>query len=131
MKILFVMRNLMYLRNYESTIRLLAERGHHVHVGYAGDPNGKASDNKLLLPRRLSEEFANVTFGPVPWREDVRFHFLRRTRALRDYLRSLDPAHAPAGELRNRARKYVRWIALVPGFLLGERGRRMLSSLAE
>ena len=37
MKILFFMRSTVYVRNFESTLRLLAERGHQVHV--AAEPH--------------------------------------------------------------------------------------------
>src|SRR5688500_5362000 len=34
MKILFIMRHSGYVRNFESTLRLLCDRGHHVHLAF-------------------------------------------------------------------------------------------------
>ena len=34
MKIFFLLRHSEYLRNYESVVMLLAERGHIVHLGF-------------------------------------------------------------------------------------------------
>ena len=36
MRVLFLMRHSGYVRNFESTLRLLCERGHQVHVGFQG-----------------------------------------------------------------------------------------------
>jgi hypothetical protein len=44
MKILFFMSHPGYTRNFESTLALLAERGHQIHLAFDGPPQvGKPS----------------------------------------------------------------------------------------
>jgi hypothetical protein len=110
-KILFFMRHSGYTRNFESTLRLLAERGHDVHLAYE-------RREKVQSPgaaRQLLEDFPNITAGPAPrpsadaWRA-----LLRNVRLTGDYLRYLEPNYRQADKLRERAAEllppFPRWL---------------------
>ena len=47
MKILFFVRHPLYLRNYESVLRLLADRGHRIHLAFT--PMHKEVDDGLAV----------------------------------------------------------------------------------
>ena len=99
MRVLFFMRSTVYVRNFESTLRLLAERGHDVHV--VADPHQVLDPTDLI--GRLCREYSSVTHGVSPrltgrW---SRLGFELR-RAL-DYLRYLEPDYRNAPKLRQRA----------------------------
>jgi hypothetical protein len=101
MKILFFMRSTVYVRNFESTLRLLAERGHDVHV--VADPHLPESDE---LIERLCTEREQITHSDAPpvgfnaWS----FLGLELRRAI-DYLRYLRPEFRDAPKLRVRAER--------------------------
>jgi FkbM family methyltransferase len=101
-RLLFVMRHSGYVRNFESTIRLLCERGHEVHVGFHGrtkyaqlDPGGIAD--------QLESELPGFTYGDAPLRRDGWGLLGRDLRLGLDYLRFLEPAYDAAPKLRERA----------------------------
>ena len=62
------MRHSGALRNFSSTIRELAQRGHHVHLVFM--MQDKLGDGRLLW--ELSNDHANVTYSELgkktPWR---------------------------------------------------------------
>jgi hypothetical protein len=127
--ILFFMRHPGYARNFDSTLRLLAERRHHVHLAFdtaaagyqqaasgddsrQGDPvtgNTGASTGKVARPTlvdRLCREYPNITSGPAPDREADGWALLRRRLRLAiDYLRYLEPRYRDAAKLRARAER--------------------------
>jgi hypothetical protein len=98
-RIFFAMLNPGYVRNYESAIRLLAERGHAVHLAFS-QPWKQVEDR---LAERLAAEYANVTLGAAPKRTDAWTGFARGVRYSMDYLRYLDPRYRHATKLRERA----------------------------
>ena len=59
MRVLFVMRNHGYLRNYASTARLLASRGHSVIIGSRGREKHMAVDTDRYLAE-LSQEHPEI-----------------------------------------------------------------------
>ena len=101
MRVLFIVASPEYLRFYDTTIQLLAKRGHEVMVAVNKDRDGK--------PVRLGDLGSNsgiTLLGVVPQRGDHWTSMARLVRGLMDYVRYLHPrfAHAPA--LRQRlARK--------------------------
>jgi hypothetical protein len=122
MKIFFSMRSSIYLRNFESLVRLLAARGHEVHLAFAKiDP---------VFPKsaidQLSQENANIRHTVFPnrnwlWRRPAEF-----VRRLQTYVRFLDARYRSAPKLTARAESllpaWVRcWLRRVVG---GEDGRR-------
>jgi hypothetical protein len=106
LRILFSMLHPGYVRNYESTIRLLAERGHAIHVVFA-QPDKQAGDRVI---ERLATEFPTVTFGTAPKRAkgDPWRGFLWMVRALADAARYRHPRFAAAPLLRQRVEGKIR-----------------------
>jgi len=102
MKVLFFMRSAVYVRNFESTLRLLAARGHHVHV--VADPH--VSSEPSALVEQLCRDHPQITAGRPPKRPLNGWSLLggELRRAL-DYLRYLEPEYRHAPKLRRRARK--------------------------
>lgn len=110
MKILFVMYYPGYVRNLESVIRSLAERGHELVLGFNAPPR----DPKDNLAEALAADYENVTTCFVPNRSDrwqLTASFVRRCI---DYLRYMHPAYddAPALKARiaSRVPGFVRWL---------------------
>ncbi|MCC7372061.1 MAG: hypothetical protein IT306_26835 [Chloroflexi bacterium] len=88
-----------FTRNYESTLALLAERGHRIHLAFDGPPQvGKPSAVDGLEAR-----FPSVTHGAAPDRDDVWSPLVGASRALRNALRYLHPRYRAATRLRERA----------------------------
>jgi hypothetical protein len=112
MKILFSMRHPGALRNFASTLRALAERGHQVHLVFA--KQDKEGDGRLL--RELAESHPNITAGEIegktPWR--VWLGLARGARFTVDYVRYLTPEYAGISSLTERARakapSAMRWL---------------------
>lgn len=107
MKILFVMRHPLYLRNYESTIRQLAEEGHDIVLAFT--PLRKHIETTLL--DELTAEFASITAEWLPRRTDRWHRLADGARRLRDFLRYLHPRYEQAEKLRTRA------ASPMPGFI--------------
>ena len=105
MKILFVMLNFGYVRNYESVLRRLAEQGHHVHIAAELGRNKMGED---ATGQRLTREFASVTMGraAVP-EDDMWMQAARIGRLLVDALRYMEPQYRTAEALRTRAVRTV------------------------
>ena len=98
-KILFFMTHPGFTRNYESTLALLAERGHTIHLAFDGPPQvGKPSAVDNLVAR-----YPSITYGPAPDRDDVWSPLAGASRATRNYLRYLHPRYRAATRLRERA----------------------------
>jgi len=97
-KILFFMRSTVYVRNFESTLRMLADRGHDVVV--VADPH------RTHLIDRIRRESRRLRYVPglrVPFN---RWSFLgAEIRRALDYLRYLEPEYASATKLRQRAQR--------------------------
>jgi hypothetical protein len=101
MKILFSMRHPGALRNYTSTLKELARRGHQVHLAFM--MQDKLGDGRLLW--ELTNDHPEITYlelgKKTPWR-----FWLGLARVLRfttDYVRYLTPEYADATALRDRA----------------------------
>jgi hypothetical protein len=98
-KILFFMTHPGFTRNYESTLALLAERGHTVHLAFDGPPQiGKPS-----AVEALEASYPSISHGPAPDRDDVWSPLVGATRALRNALRYHHPRYCQATRLRERA----------------------------
>jgi hypothetical protein len=113
MKILFSMRHSGALRNYASTIRELAQRGHHVHLVFM--MQDKLGDGRMLW--ELSNDHATVTYSELgkktPWR--FWLGLARGVRSASDYVRYGTPEYKDAHALRQRAAERVP--AIFRGFL--------------
>ena len=100
MKLLFFARHWSYLRNFESVIEALAQRGHHVHmvVSVPETMGGQQMAERLVAryPQHLSMGEAPAVAGP--W-----FDLGRRLRLSLDYLRYLEPRYEHTIQLNARA----------------------------
>lgn len=123
MKILFVMRHSGYVRNFESTLRMLCDRGHKVELAF------QIAGTHWLLDRsdiaqELAETYPRFTRSVIPVREDSWAYVARELRLGLDYMRYLGPAYRNAPKLRERAAREV------PAALLRRTQRGLFSTAA-
>src|SRR4051794_25664962 len=94
-------------RNFESTLRGLAERGHDVHMAF------DRMEKKNLpgvhdLANRLVEEYPGITSGEHPKPPKGDFAWVSsRLRASLDFMRYLRPEFDEAPKLRQRAHRFA------------------------
>lgn len=103
LRILFQMPFPGYLRNYGSTVRMLAERGHRVLLAYDA-PDKRRDPSAYLYESREGVELV----APIP---SAKRRFGRSVAGLRlaiDYVRYLDRRFAGSPYLRRRLEKYLR-----------------------
>jgi hypothetical protein len=106
-KVLFLMSHAGQARNFESTVRGLAGRGHHVHMAF--DRMEKKNLPGLRdLADTLVAEYPNVTSGAAvqPAKEECSI-VSGRLRASLDYMRYLGPEFRDAPKLRRRAERFA------------------------
>lgn len=116
MKIVFLIRHALYLRNFESVVRELAGRGHEIMLVFS--PMPRQVDSTLLTA--LTNEFPNVTEQPLAPRTGWWWPVIDGVRVFRDYLRYLEPEYKDAPALIDRGGRripgVVRWVIdHVPG----------------
>ena len=106
MKVLFFMRHPGYVRNFESTLAELAERGHRVHVAFDRYYMPWQPDRNPIDP--LCARYRDITHdaSPVP-AASVSGSVGTQLGVLTDYLRYFSNEYAQAPKLRARARKAV------------------------
>ena len=106
MKILFVMRHSGYVRNFESTLRMLCDRGHTVELAFQ-----IAGTHWLLdasdTTQELCRQYPQFSRSTIPVRDDAWAHVGREIRMGLDYLRYLTPAYRNAPKLVERAAREV------------------------
>jgi FkbM family methyltransferase len=102
MNLLFVMRHAGYVRNFESTLRMLCDRGHRVHVAFQGKVKYAQLD-PIDIAGRLAAQYPSFSCGEAPLREDGWGLLGREVRLGLDYLRYLRPEYRDAPKLRERA----------------------------
>jgi hypothetical protein len=105
LRLLFALPHAAYLRNFESTLRLLTERGHEVILAM-----GSRGKSALEDPERRLAELAAELSGLVvkPGVERIRAarkedQLARRLRSWLDYMRYFDEGFEKATQLRARA----------------------------
>jgi hypothetical protein len=106
MRILFVMRNHGYLRNYASTVRLLASRGHDIVIGSRGPERHMQVDTPGFLSK-LSREFPTISVVDLPRRTDRWKSLAATVRAARNALRYRHPMFRQARALSERAEAHL------------------------
>src|SRR5262245_9691806 len=127
MKILFSMRHAGAVRNFNSTIRELAARGHAVHLSFS--MRDKMDEGKLLFD--LTEEYPSITYTEAPRKTPLRF-WLTLARGVRmavDYVRYLEPEFKDTPKLTERARGRVPGplVSLMHGIGRTAFGRRVMT----
>src|SRR5262245_43249361 len=130
MTVLFVMRHSGYVRNFESTLQMLCERGHVVHLAFQGRTKYDQLD-PTHIAQQLANRYPTFTYGEAPIRNDGWGLLGRDIRLGRDYLRYLTPEYRDAPKLRMRAlRDAPPWLVrrAERGLLATSIGRAVLSS---
>ena len=131
-RILFVMYHHRYVRQFESMIRSLAERGHRVHIAFQVMDEHITAKRSAKLAARLAAEHEGVTVGAAARRDDGWVALVSALRRSIDYLRYLTPLYAKAPKLRARrecqAPELVVWLSRLP-LVRGPRGLARLSQL--
>lgn len=116
MKIFFLMRNSIYLRNYESVVRLLADRGHQVLLGFIkiDEVFSEAAIAQLV---KENSRISYIIFSQRTWlwRRPAEF-----VRVLQTYARFLHQRYTDANKLRARA-----------GSLLSRPTRRLVKMIVD
>jgi FkbM family methyltransferase len=102
MKLLFVMRHSGYVRNFESTLRLLCDRGHQVHLAFEGRVRYPQLD-PTDIARQLATQYPALTYGAIEGRSDTWGAVGRELRLAADVLRYLGREYDDAPKLRERA----------------------------
>ena len=102
MNVLFFMSHPGHLRNFESTLRELASRGHRVHLAFDGEKAGLSGQRSLAASLG---ELEGITLGhaPVPAKAEEWTLVAWQLRAMLDYLRYLEPPLDRAVRPRLRA----------------------------
>ena len=114
------MRNTVYVRNFEAALRLLADRGHSIHV--IADPHEQFDPSDLM--GRLCREYPSLTHAAPPagivspWTQ-----FGIELRKAVDYLRYLEPRYEHAPKLRRRVEQKA------PAFILSPRFQRATTTV--
>jgi hypothetical protein len=101
LRILFTVASPEYLRYYDSTMRLLADRGHTVVVAVNSLRERKHARLDLIDDSRIA------VAGVVPERQDLWMPLARAIRGTMDFVRYLDPRFADSSVLRNRMYRKV------------------------
>jgi hypothetical protein len=102
LRFLFVMHYPGYLRYFDSTVRLLAERGHHVEIAF--DSPEKQSEGAEAV---AGVEDGVELIGRTPIRRDLWATVARGVRGSIDYIRYWHPDFADTPYLRDRMRSAV------------------------
>lgn len=129
MRILFFMRSTIYVRNFESTLRLLADRGHEVEI--VADAHLHRDSEQLI--DLLTSTYPGITHKEAPPLSPDGWALLGiELRRGLDYLRYLGPEYRDAPKLRRRAAKSAP--SLVTRLLQRSRvntplGRRLLAAV--
>jgi hypothetical protein len=101
-RLLMVLNSPEYLRYYDTTMRLLADRGHQVTVAVNWLQERKQARLDLIGDDRI------ITLGAIPERGDMWVPFARAVRGTMDFARYLHPKYVEATALRARMfRKYL------------------------
>lgn len=109
MKVLFFMQRPGHIRNYESTLRELARRGHTIHLAFSTIKPKRNEPPDIEQAERLAASCDQVTFDVAPARDpsDGWYGIVGLSRLLGDMGRFLHPRYRDAPLLRARAVKHA------------------------
>ena len=109
MKILFSATHFGFLRNFQSTIRLLAERGHQLHL--LAERTDAIDGQKMA--DILAADHPSITLEILPSsRHRLWYTLATGVRASLDYWRYLDPRWKHSAKLRSRAAEQAPTLAV-------------------
>jgi hypothetical protein len=101
LRLLFVLAGPEYLRYYDSTMKSLADRGHHVMVAVNALQERKHARLEMVEDERI------VILGEFPERRDLWIPLARAVRGTMDFVRYFHPRFADAPALRHRMYRKV------------------------
>jgi hypothetical protein len=105
LRLLFVLGGPEYIRYYDSTMKSLADRGHHVMVAVNDLQERKHARLEMVGDERI------VLLGEFPPRRDRWMPLARAVRGTIDFVRYFHPRFAEAPALRHRMyRKVLPWL---------------------
>jgi len=105
MRVLFAVTHQGFLRNFESTLALLAERGHTVHVVSDRRPKADVNDATPIVERLTTRFPHTFTWETLPFdKTDPWYEVSGGVREALNYWRYLSPAFDNAPKLRERGR---------------------------
>ena len=107
MKILFIMPNAHYVRNFESVIAALAERGHRVVLGLEQGLETVPPEVEKFVKGLLAAHAGSIEIMRLPERRSFWSGGARQLRAWRDYSRYFLAPHKQAHRCAERAARYV------------------------
>lgn len=117
-----LLRNLMYLRNFEPVIRRLADAGHDILIT-TSIYDRKVPPELRRVADDMAEEYPNLRFGLTHERDDMWSQLARKLRSYRDALRYRRHEYADASALAGRAMSRIdpvsRFIVNLPLFRNG------------
>ena len=114
MKILFSVNHFGFLRNFELALRVLADRGHSIHLL----AERRETIGGIRTAESLAADYSAVTYGFLKRRKGrVWYVFATWLRLCLDYWRYLDPRFAQASKLRFRAASQAPHFAVAVGRL--------------
>ena len=130
MKILFSVGNFGFLRNFEPALRLLAERGHDVHL--VADRKDSVGGTKTL--DLLERDYqGRIRHSYMPSRRDSLWQPLAtQLRLSLDYWRYLDPRYDHSPSLRGRGASQAPGLAstlTAPRFMRSASALRLLRTV--
>jgi hypothetical protein len=101
LRLLFVLGGPEYIRYYDSTMKALADRGHHVMVAVSDLQERKHARLEMVGDERIA------ILGAFPERRDLWMPLARAIRGTLDFVRYLHPRFADAPALRQRMYRKV------------------------
>lgn len=106
MRILFAITHLGFLRNFESTLAVLAERGHRIHVVADRRKTSDAVDSTPIVERLTARFPEAFTFDVAAVRKDSpAYRYAATVRGGLNYFRYLAPEFDHSPKLRARGRE--------------------------
>src|SRR5688572_9155364 len=128
MKILFSATHFGFLRNFQSTIRLLAQQGHELHL--LAERRDAIDGQKMA--DLLAAEHPAISFELLPTsRHRLWYALATGVRASLDYWRYLDPRWDDAPKLRGRAAEQAPAFAITAARMPLLRTRAGLAALQQ
>jgi len=123
LRLLFVLAGPEYLRYYDSTMKSLADRGHHVMVAVNALQERKHARLEMVGDERIT------ILGEFPERRDLWMPLARAVRGTIDFVRYFHPRFADAPVLRHRMYRKVLPAPLRPLNRIGSLRPRTLGGL--
>jgi hypothetical protein len=128
MKILVLCGTFLNVRNLEAAIRVLADRGHRIHLA-ANKEDRDLGGNELV--ETIARDHSSITYGLTPPQDRVWLNIVRPVRHCLEYMRQAEAAYQDSPLLvarwERRAPRFFRRLADFPAFR-SRAGRSVLTA---